>query len=109
MGRPLLIVGIVALMMAGGVAMAASTGEVRMPVTMQTGHDEPVPQQTTVVPGDHLWKISAHHLSRYAPDREVAPYWLEVIEMNRADLRSGDPDLIFPGEVIRLPVINELR
>jgi nucleoid-associated protein YgaU len=26
-----------------------------------------------------------------------------VIEANRANLRSGNPDLIFPGEVITLP------
>jgi nucleoid-associated protein YgaU len=29
-----------------------------------------------------------------------------VIETNRASLTSGDPDLIFPGEVIRLPEVG---
>jgi len=65
--------------------------------------------ETTVVVenGDHLWKISASHLDdalgRPAEDGEIAPFWRSVIESNRDDLRSGDPDLIYPGEVVVLP------
>jgi nucleoid-associated protein YgaU len=33
----------------------------------------------------------------------ISPYWRAVIRANRAALRSGDPDLIFPGEWISLP------
>ncbi|MGH8952868.1 MAG: LysM peptidoglycan-binding domain-containing protein [Acidimicrobiia bacterium] len=60
-----------------------------------------------VEPGDHLWKISEAHvdslLGRSAQPEEVAPYWLTVIEVNRDQLQSGDPDLIYPGEEIKLP------
>jgi nucleoid-associated protein YgaU len=65
--------------------------------------------ETTVVveSGDHLWKISQDHLDttlgRAADDTEVAPFWSSVIESNQDKLRSGDPDLIFPGEVVVLP------
>ena len=68
------------------------------------------PGDTVVVePGDHLWKISASHLEevleRPVELSEIDPYWRVVIETNRASLSSGDPDLIFPGEVIELPQV----
>jgi nucleoid-associated protein YgaU len=60
-----------------------------------------------VKPGDHLWKISESHLEvildRPAQPGEIDPYWRVVIESNRDRLISGDPDLIYPGEVITLP------
>jgi nucleoid-associated protein YgaU len=66
------------------------------------------PEGSVVVePGDHLWKISASHLEevldRPAEPAEIDPYWRIVIETNRDLLKSGDPDLIYPGEVISLP------
>jgi hypothetical protein len=42
-------------------------------------------------------------LGRTAAPEEVTPYWGSMIELNRASLLSGDPDLIYPGEVIALP------
>lgn len=70
-----------------------------------------VSQKTVVVAaGDHLWKLAAEHLAERlghpATDAEIAPYWVEVVEANRHRLRSGDPDLIFPGEEIVLPPLN---
>lgn len=65
------------------------------------------PDVVVVAPGDHLWAISERHLEaglgRRPDDEEVAPYWRSVIELNRNHLRSGDPDLIYPGEEILLP------
>lgn len=61
------------------------------------------PQQVTVEPGDHLWKISKRHLIEVEPNSPIGPYWLEVIDANLANLRSGNPDLIFPGEIVTLP------
>jgi nucleoid-associated protein YgaU len=65
-----------------------------------------------VVPGDNLWTIARDHLAevRGRPaaqlsDREIAAYWLKVIKANRARLRSGDPDLIDPGERTVLPPV----
>jgi nucleoid-associated protein YgaU len=105
MGRPLVIVVLVAGLMATGVAVASPTDRVRVPVTVATPS---TPAMTVVVvAGDHLWKISARHLETVAPDRGVGPYWREVVTVNTPSLRSGDPDLIYPGEVIEMPEISE--
>lgn len=74
---------------------------------------EPAPPEdtdavvVTVSEGDHLWGLAERRvgevLGRSPGDDEVAPYWAEVVAENRESIRSGDPDLIFPGEEIRLP------
>src|SRR5436189_166620 len=63
--------------------------------------------------GDNLWTIARDRLAtvtRRPPaelgEREIARYWLDVVDANRASLRSGDPDLIFPGELIKLPPVT---
>ncbi len=61
-----------------------------------------------VVTGDNLWTISAGHLRTLFPELEpatgeIAVYWRHVIETNAANLRSGNPNLIYPGEQIVLP------
>ncbi len=63
-----------------------------------------------VVPGDNLWRIAADELGRVSGDARpsdavIVPYWRAVIEQNRATLRSGDPSLIFPGEIVALPAL----
>ena len=64
----------------------------------------------SVVAGDNLWTIARDRLAKSSSggsgkptNREVANYWLQVIDANRYRLRSGDPDLIYPGETIVLP------
>jgi hypothetical protein len=55
--------------------------------------------------GDNLWLIACREVRRALPEATldiVTDYWLEVIEANRDLLRSGDPDLIYPGEHITL-------
>ena len=97
------------LVMIGSAALAEPAGTPTfVPVTLGEG---PAPHGSVVVqPGDHLWKISATHLEgmldRPAEPGEIDPYWRVVIETNRASLASGDPDLIFPGEVIELPEVG---
>jgi nucleoid-associated protein YgaU len=66
-----------------------------------------------VVSGDNLWTIARDHLAeiRGRPaaelsDREIAVYWLKVIKANRARLKSGEPDLIYPGERTVLPPVE---
>jgi nucleoid-associated protein YgaU len=89
-----------------GSAAAASPAGVNGFVPVTIGE---APQAGTVVvePGDHLWKISATHLDqalgRPARPEDIDPYWRAVIDVNREHLVSGDPDLIYPGEVIQLP------
>ncbi|MGA7282571.1 MAG: hypothetical protein WBZ40_12405 [Acidimicrobiia bacterium] len=64
-------------------------------------------QEVTVVAGDHLWKMSKAHLESQShhdvSDQQVALYWRLVIEKNRGRIRSGDPDLIYPGEIMVMP------
>jgi nucleoid-associated protein YgaU len=65
------------------------------------------------VSGDNLWTISRDRLARVTgrspsalSDHEIATYWLRVIDANQSHLRSHDPNLIFPGEVIHLPPVD---
>jgi hypothetical protein len=60
--------------------------------------------------GEHLWSIAARQLAastgRSIADltsTEIALYWVRLVEDNRPHLRSGDPDLVYPDEVIELP------
>jgi hypothetical protein len=64
----------------------------------------------TLAPGDHLWSVAARTLAtawgRAPADREVAPYWRLLVELNRPQLPNpADPDLVFPGEAVRLPPV----
>lgn len=67
--------------------------------------DPPPPYEVQC--GDNLWEIAESQLSvqlgRGPSSSEVAPYWRELVNLNRGSLRSGEPDLIFPGELIALP------
>jgi hypothetical protein len=55
--------------------------------------------------GDHLWRIAAETVADRDLGRSeetIVTYWLALIELNR-DVIGDDPDLIHPGQVIRLP------
>ncbi|HEV2308891.1 MAG TPA: LysM domain-containing protein, partial [Acidimicrobiia bacterium] len=63
-----------------------------------------------VVPGDSLWSIAAAQVARQRGEAQasvsaadVTPYWQAVCRANRSSLRSGDVNLIYPGEQITLP------
>jgi hypothetical protein len=63
-----------------------------------------------VAPGESLWVIAADRVgaatnrpAAAVPPGEVAPYWRKLCDANRTTVRSGDLDLIFPGEVLELP------
>ncbi|HEX7521283.1 MAG TPA: hypothetical protein VF441_04415 [Acidimicrobiia bacterium] len=71
--------------------------------------DAPV-QRHVVVAGDNLWTIAAAEVARSTgrsaselTDREIATYWVELVTAARPGLRSGNPDRIYPGEVVPLP------
>ena len=72
----------------------------------------PAPQPATgtwtVAAGDHLWSIAERVLSsawgRPPTEREVVPFWRQVVARNRDRLAVPDnADLIFPGQVLLLP------
>jgi len=104
MSRVLVIVGLVTLSMINGVAGATTDQPTRLPVEVEIGG----PLDTVVViRGDHLWKISARHLGPDASNDQISPYWREVIAVNEPRLRSGDPDLIYPGEIVEMPAASD--
>ncbi len=106
MTRILAIAAFSGLLMFTGVAFANPTHEVRIPVTVDSEQQTPADPDTVVVQkGDHLWKISARHLDERASNDEIGPYWRRVVEVNTPRLESGDPDLIYPGEIVHLPAI----
>jgi len=72
-----------------------------------------VDTDVVVAPGDSLWELAAEHLARatgrpraVVADVEIAPYWARVCDGNRDSLRSGDPNLVFPGERVTMPPLN---
>lgn len=78
------------------------------------GHDEAqliaeAASTHEVVAGDNLWAIAEAHLTaelgERPPTSEVAAHWRRLIAQNRDRLLSGEPDLIHPGERIRLPAV----
>jgi hypothetical protein len=76
------------------------------PTSTSTRPRDPV---VVVRAGDNLWVIAKRALERehgaVAP-AEVFPYWRRVIAANAGNLRSHDPDLVFPGERIVLPEVS---
>jgi nucleoid-associated protein YgaU len=105
MGRSLLIVALVGVLTLADVAMAEPAQEVRLP--LDTADEKPGDGFVVVEKGDHLWSISSRHVSDSSPETPVGPYWRRVVTVNTPNLRSGDPDLIYPGEVVELPEISE--
>ena len=78
------------------------------------GSCEPEGQVHCVVGGDNLWRIAREHLTRQRQggsgkptNHEVAAYWMKVVEVNQDRLRSRDPDLIYPGERVTLPPVDQ--
>ncbi len=64
-----------------------------------------------VRPGDHLWALAAEvvgdSLGTAPSDSDVARYWKSLMSANRD--RLVDPtnfDLIYPGQVLRLPPVH---
>jgi hypothetical protein len=91
---------------------SAPTPETSTPDTTVPQPDASGPATTAaqhvVVPGDNLWRIAAAEVARRAggvepTDATIVSYWLSVIDANRSTLRSGDPSLILPGEIVTLP------
>lgn len=100
---------VLASIVTGGFARATeAVPAVRLPVAVSGASES---TDTVIVErGDNLWKISAERLKsllqREPRDEEVSPYWLSVIAENRDSIKSGDPDLIYPGEAISMPDLS---
>lgn len=60
----------------------------------------------TVQRGESFWSIAENHVATVetASASEVSGYWNRLIEANRHELVDPhNPDLIFPGQIFRLP------
>jgi DNA-binding SARP family transcriptional activator len=61
----------------------------------------------TVEAGDNMWTISRHnledHYDRHVTNKEIAPYWVDVVKTNEPHIRSHNANLIYPGEHLELP------
>ncbi len=51
--------------------------------------------------GDTLWALAEHHLPARSTDGRVTTAWHDLYRRNR-DVIGPDPDLILPGQVLRL-------
>ncbi len=59
-----------------------------------------------VMAGESLWSIARDELHRRGESTSnpaIARYWGGLIRLNRNQLRSGNPNLIFVGETVVLP------
>lgn len=56
----------------------------------------------TVRPGDHLWGIARARLGPTATNARIAAY-VRVLHQHNLDVIGEDPDLILPGQRLRLP------
>jgi hypothetical protein len=72
---------------------------------------DPAPTSTYVLRvGDHLWSVAADqvavHTGKHPADlsaRDIGPYWVRLVELNQPRLRSGDPNVVYPGETVLVP------
>lgn len=64
----------------------------------------------TVQQGDSLWLIAETHVASalgHRPALETTTtYWRRLVDANRNTLRSGDPNLIFAGEIVTMPSVE---
>lgn len=68
-------------------------------------HRGPAPSTVRVRPGDSLWSIAAALLPPGASPADVDRAWRRVAAAN-ADVLGTDPDLIFPGTLLRVPPLD---
>ena len=110
--RHLIEVALVGSCIVGSAVPASATSSpvvrdvpvVRAPAPrLQHRHPRPkleAPPRTHIVePGENLWSIAESVAGR----NNLLPYWRALVAQNDATLRSGDPNLIFPGEILTLP------
>jgi len=90
------------------VQMVADTSVAGTPSVLTVGHRPMATSRHathTVEPGDSLWKIASEFLSGEGGSptgRDISDLWRSIYDLNR-DLIGDDPNLILPGQVLRLP------
>ncbi|HET9421113.1 MAG TPA: LysM peptidoglycan-binding domain-containing protein [Nocardioides sp.] len=69
---------------------------------------EPTHRLHVVRTGDTLWDIAAADLGETAGDERVTAHWHRIHRLNHAVIGS-DPDLIHPGQQLRMPTPQQDR
>lgn len=85
--------------------LAASPAPVAPRTPTPTAHVS-TPDRVVVGPGDSLWAIAARTLPPGARPAAVDARWREIWAANRATV-GADPDLILPGQRLRLPETHD--
>ena len=78
----------------------------------QTSATPATPASLTYVlrAGDHLWSVAASRVAKQTGNRlneltarDIGRYWMRLVDINTPHLRSGDPNVVHPGETLLLP------
>ena len=82
----------------------------RVPRPVRSSPRAPAPTScdpATICGGSRVAEVARSTGEAQPADTRIVPYWRRVIATNRATLRSGDPSLIFPGELVTLPTLPD--
>lgn len=89
---------------------AVATAQVLTPPGQAVAPDATQAGTWTVEEGHNLWSIAeavTTKVTGIAPEQlrsaDVAPYWQSLVRAVTPQLVSGDPSLIYPGEILTLP------
>jgi nucleoid-associated protein YgaU len=85
-----------------GVPDRPTAGAATRYTDVRSGQPVRVPARVVVKPGDTLWSIAANELGPNATAEAVAARWPAWYDANRQRI-GADPDLILPGQVLRIP------
>lgn len=85
-----------------GVPDRPTAGAATRYTDLRSGQPVRVPLRVVVKPGDTLWSIAATELGPNATPEDIAARWPAWYAANR-ELIGPDPDLILPGQVLRIP------
>jgi hypothetical protein len=87
-----------------GEVLVADAAASRSDRTARRAEREETEQPATyrVRPGDSLWRIAGRHLGPDATATTTAQEVTRLWELNRQRIGTGNPDLIFPGQTLRM-------
>ncbi|MEI8409227.1 MULTISPECIES: LysM peptidoglycan-binding domain-containing protein [unclassified Kribbella] len=85
-----------------GVPDRPTAGAATRYTDVRSGQPVRVPARVVVKPGDTLWSIAANELGPNSTAEAVAARWPAWYDANRQQI-GPDPDLILPGQVLRIP------
>ena len=81
----------------------SSVGRTAPRIGVTVRRDPPAPRRYVVQPGDTLWDLAEGEIGEDATARAVSAYWQRIHRRNRAVVGT-DPDLILPGQQLRVPL-----